>query len=86
MAKEIYNVGCPFCSWNRFLKDEPQFDRIDPTEVKVLSTRISIGGKSGEKRSGHFKTISVTKIEDLSEKYKSQIRRQAQKILDALET
>lgn len=84
MAEEIYNVGCPFCSWNRFLKGEPQFDRIDPTKVKALSTRISIGGKVGEKKSGHFKTISVVKLRNLPEKYKDQIRNQCQRILDAL--
>ena len=84
MAKEIHNVGCPFCSWNRFLKGEPQFDRIDPTKVKALSSRISLGQQPGESRSGHFKTISIVKLKDLPEKYKDQIRNQCQRILDAL--
>ena len=86
MAKEIKNIGCPFCAWNRFLKDEPQFDRIDPSEVKVLSSRISLGQQPGigKGRKGHFKTISVIKLRDLPTKYKTQIRNQCQRILSAL--
>ncbi|MCG2706881.1 MAG: hypothetical protein L6254_04990 [Candidatus Omnitrophica bacterium] len=82
--KEFTYYACPFCSWHRMVKGDLHFDRIDPSEVKIISVRVFTGGITGAKRGGSMKTISVTKLGQLPEKYKQQIINQARKILAVL--
>jgi len=86
MAREITYSGCPFCAWYRYIKDEPQFDKVDPAKVNILSKRIFHGSLKGSgKRGGHIEVVAGIKLKQLPERYKKQIKNQAQKIIDELE-
>lgn len=84
---EMEYYSCPMCGWTRPLKyggREVSFTKVDPAKVKCWQLRNLSGAGKGSK-DARITMIDSQTLSELPQELKNEVKKQAERILQALE-